>query len=70
MAKLRDRMNASDAPFEEALNARLPRGLEQPADDALAEPFSIEARPMDLHPGIDLDNIPGLLDLLDGDGGR
>jgi len=70
IAKLRDRMHASGATFKETLNTCLRRGLEKPTDDELAKPFSIEARPMDLRPGIDLDDIHGFLDLLDGDARR
>lgn len=70
IAKLRDRMHASGATFKDTLNTCLRRGLEQPTDDELAEPFSVEARPMDLRPGIDLDDIHGLLDRLDGDARR
>ena len=65
-AKLHDRMNFSGAPFKETLNTCLRRGLEQPTDEELAVPFTVEARSMGLRPGIDLDNVGGLLDLLDG----
>lgn len=65
-AKLRDRMNHSGATFKEALNNCLRRGLEQPSDTELATPFTVEARSMGLRPGVDLDDIGGLLDLLDG----
>ena len=64
--KLRDQMRFSGATFKEALNTCLRRGLESPSDTDLATSFSVQARPMGLRPGIDLDDIGGLLDLLDG----
>ena len=66
VAKLRDRMARSGASFKETLNDNLRRGLERPMDDELARPFRVQPRPMGLRPGIELDNVGGLLDLLDG----
>jgi len=66
VAKLKDRMARSGASFKEALNDNLRRGLEQPTEDELARPFRVRSRPMGLRPGVELDNIGGLLDLLDG----
>ena len=66
VAKLRDRMNRSGTTFKETLNVCLRRGLEQPTDEDLSRPFTVEARSMGLRAGIDLDDIGGLLDLLDG----
>ena len=66
MAKLKDRMARSGASFKATLNDNLRRGLEQPTEDELARPFRVRPRSMGLRPGIDLDNIGGLLDLLDG----
>jgi hypothetical protein len=34
------------------------------------EPFTVSARPMGLRPGLDLDDIEGLLDLIGGAGRR
>ena len=66
VAKLKDRMARSGASFKEALNDNLRRGLEQPTEDELAKPFRVRSRPMGLRRGVELDNIGGLLDLLDG----
>lgn len=66
VVKLKDRMSRSGASFKEALNDNLRRGLEQPTEDELARTFRVRPRPMGLRPGIELDNIGGLLDLLDG----
>ena len=66
VVKLKDRMARSGASFKQTLNDYLRRGLEQPTENDLAKPFRVEPRPMGLRPGIELDNIGGLLDLLDG----
>ena len=66
VVKLKDRMARSGASFKQTLNDYLRRGLEQPAENELAEPFRVQPRSMGLRPGIELDNIGGLLDLLDG----
>lgn len=64
--KLKDRMAHSGATFKETLNTCLRLGLEQPREEELAKPFTIKPRSLGLRPGIDLDDIGGLLDLLDG----
>ena len=65
-AKLRDRMNESGTTFKETLNTCLRHGFAQPTASELAKPYRVEARPMGLRPGMDLDDVHGLLDLLDG----
>ena len=69
-AKLRDEMSRSQLSMKEVLNTILRRGLEAPRDEDLATPFSVDAQPMGLRDGIDLDDIGGLLDRLDGAGRR
>lgn len=64
--KLHDRMRQSGGSFKDTLNDCLRRGLEQPTTTAVAVPFVVEARSMGLRAGADLDDIGGLLDLLDG----
>ena len=66
VVKLKDRMARSGASFKQTLNDYLRRGLEQPTENELAKPFRVQPRSMGLRPGIELDNIGGLLDLLDG----
>ena len=51
---------------KEALNTCVRPGLDSRSDTDLATAFCVEARPMGLRPGTDLDDIGGLLDLLDG----
>ncbi len=45
------------------VNAAIRRGLAQPVERA---PFQVEASDMGLRPGIEIDDIEGLLDVLDG----
>ena len=52
--------------FKAVVNDCLRRGLEAPSSSELAAPFSIEPRQMGLRVGLDLDDIGGLLDFLDG----
>lgn len=51
-------------PFRTVVNQAIRAGLEAPR--ASSEPFRVDARPLGLRPGIDLDDIEGLLDVLDG----
>ena len=69
-AKLRDEMSRSQRSMTEVLNTFLRRGLDAPRDEDLATPFSVDARPLGLRDGVDLDDISGLLDRLDGTGRR
>ena len=69
-AKLRDEMSRSQRSMKELLNTFLRRGLDAPRDEDLATPFSVEADPMGLRDGVDLDDMSGLLDRLDGTGRR
>lgn len=65
-AKLEAERARRGATFKEIVNATLRRGLEAPPPEELATPFQIEARPMGLRAGVQLDDIAGLLDTLDG----
>ncbi len=64
--KLRQEVRRRGTTFKETVNHCLRRGLEAPSEDDLASPFRIEAQPLGLRAGLDLDDIGGLLDLLDG----
>lgn len=70
VAKLRDEMSRTGKSFKATVNECLRRGLEAPSEDELAAPFRVEARAMGARPGFDLDDISGLLDILDGPGQR
>ena len=69
-AKLRDEMGRTGGSLKETVNECLRRGFESPTVDDLATRYSVKPRAMGLRPGYDLDDIGGLLDLLDGAGGR
>lgn len=70
VAKLREEMRRRRTSFKATVNACLRRGLEAPTEEELATPFTVEARRMGLRSGLDLDDIGGLLDLLDGPAAR
>ena len=53
----------SGRPYRVVVNEAIRRGLDAPAAN---EPFQIRASDLGLRPGIDLDDIEGLLDRLDG----
>ena len=65
-AKLRDEMTRTGTSMKDVVNTFLRRGLESPRDEDLASPFTVQARPMGIREGFDIDDISGLLDLLDG----
>lgn len=65
-AKLRDEMTRTGASMKDAVNKILRRGFESPREEELAAPFAVDARPMGVREGFDIDDIGGLLDLLDG----
>ena len=62
-AGLRREALRTGAPFRTVVNRALRAGLEAPRDRP--EPFRVDGRPLGLRLGIDLDDIEGLLDLLD-----
>ena len=69
-ARLREETRRRNTSLKETVNACLRRGLEAPTDEQLATPFTVEPRRMGLRAGLDLDDVGGLLDLLDGPTGR
>ncbi len=69
-AKLRDEMARTGTSMKDVVNKLLRRGFEAPREAQLAAPFTVEAAPMGVRDGYDIDDIGGLLDLLDGPAGR
>jgi hypothetical protein len=67
-SRLDREVRRSGRPYRAVVNDALRRGLESSPPDM--PPFLAEARPMGLRPGVQLDDIAGLLDLLDGPGAR
>ena len=69
-AKLRDEMARTGRSLKETVNECLRRGFESPTEDDLATRFTVRPRAMGVRPGYDLDDVGGLLDLLDGEAQR
>jgi Ribbon-helix-helix protein, copG family len=67
-ARLDREVRRSGRPYRAVVNDALRRGLESVQPDL--PPFSVDAQPMNLRPGLGLDDIAGLLDLLDGPAAR
>ena len=65
-AKLKVEVRRGGKSFRETLNEVLRRGLAARRAAQAAPPFKIVARDLGLRPGISLDNIEGLLDLIEG----
>ena len=64
-ARLRDAARESGRSLKAVVNDAIRAGLDSGASrDRL--PFRVVARPMGLRPGIDLDDISGLLERLEG----
>ena len=64
-AKLRAESRKSGESFKETVNRVLRTGLNARRGAPL-KPFKVDARPMGQRPGINFDDIEGLLDQLDG----
>jgi len=65
VARLRDVSRRTGRPLKAVVNDAIRAGLESHSSRA-RPPFRVEARPMGLRPGIDLDDIAGLLERLEG----
>ncbi len=65
-AKVRGEMLRTGGTMKQIVNAALRRGFEAPSEEELATPFSVAARPMGVRAGLALDDVGGLLDVLDG----
>jgi hypothetical protein len=65
-AKLKAAVRRSGRPFRDVVNETLRRGLVAASPDKPRAPFRVAARNLGVRPGIELDNIGKLLELLDG----
>ena len=65
-AKLQEETRRRQTSFRAVVNDCLRRGLEAPSEAQLAAPFSVEPQALGLRAGLDLDDVGGLLELLDG----
>jgi hypothetical protein len=67
-AGLDEAARQSRLSYREVVNSALRRGLEVAPDQGM--PYHVDARPMSRRPGVDIDDVSGLLDLLDGPSAR
>ena len=65
-AKLKAEVRRGGKSFRETVNEVLRRGLVAKRAAQADTPFKVEARDLGLRPGISLDNIGDLLDLVEG----
>ncbi len=63
-ARIDGEVRRTGRPYRAVVNEALRRGLEAPPP--ALPPYRVDARPMGRRPGMDIDDIAGLLDLLDG----
>jgi hypothetical protein len=64
--KLESETRSTGRSFREVVNEHLRRSLAAGQKRTQRQPFRVEARTLDLRPGIDVSNIEQLLDQLDG----
>ena len=65
MAQLRDAARRTGRPLKVVVNDAIRAGLD-PNRSQRRSPFRVRARRLGLRPGIDLDDIEGLLDRIEG----
>ena len=63
-ARIDGEVRRTGRPYRAVVNDALRRGLEAPRP--ALPPYRVDALPMGRRPGMDIDDIAGLLDLLDG----
>lgn len=63
-AGLRREALRTGVPFRAVVNQAIRAGLEGPRNRP--RPFAVDALPLGLRPGLDLDDIEGLIEALDG----
>lgn len=66
VARLRDATTRTGRPLKAVVNDAIRAGLDTDGSLRRTTPFRVRARRMGLRPGVDLDDIGGLLDRLDG----
>jgi len=66
VASLREEARRTGRPFKTVVNDAIRAGLDQRAAPLAATSFRVRARDLGLRPGVDLDDIEGLLDRLEG----
>jgi len=65
-AKLRELCRLTGESFKSVVNRTLRRGLLARETQTPGEPFEVRSRPLGLRPGIELDDVEGVLEQIDG----
>jgi hypothetical protein len=65
-AKLKSLARRSGRAFREIVNDTLRRGLAGPPSGASVRPFKVEPRDLGLRPGLNLDDVWGLIEQIEG----
>jgi hypothetical protein len=65
-ARIDREVRRSGRPYRAVVNDALRRGLETATPGV--PPYRVDARPMGLRPGVGIDDVAGLIDLLDRPG--
>ncbi|MBA2263217.1 MAG: DUF2191 domain-containing protein [Chloroflexi bacterium] len=66
VVRLRNATRRTGRPLKAVVNDAIRAGLDPAGSVRRTPPFRVKARRMGLRPGVDLDDIGGLLDRLDG----
>lgn len=66
VARLRDAARRTGRPLKVVVNDAIRAGLDPKGSIRPTPPFRVKARSLGLRPGVELDDIAGLLDRLDG----
>jgi hypothetical protein len=64
VSRLAEESRRTGKPFKVLVNEALRRGLERPARER--DRFTVEARELGLRPGIELNDVHGLLERIEG----
>jgi hypothetical protein len=69
-AKLRAEVRQSGEPFKQVVNRVLRIGLHSREKAKSLPPFKVKARPLGLRPGLNYDDVWGLIEKVEGPGYR
>jgi predicted transcriptional regulator len=66
VARLREEARRTGRPFKVVVNDAIRAGLDRRANRLASGSFGVRARDLGVRPGIDVDDIEGLLDRIEG----
>jgi len=66
VARLREEARRTGRPFKAVVNDAIRAGLDRRAHRGTSSSFDVRARDLGIRPGVDLDDIEGLLDRIEG----